>query len=235
MSETKKIPLDKIEIETESNCGDKEKENDYRKKVREMAKHPNVKNIKPAKKLVISFDPAPQVQREIIDLIERYPQNFPNRKNLIQQIERTDDIYKLRNIETQVNKQIQQVMGYTTRKAKINDDTLHLLVASTEEQKKKGLEVLSNELDEDCGMLFEFGTTKHVAFHMGEVKFPIDIVFLVQKVDGPTVVENVAENVQPEDTNVFSANAHYVLELKAGSCKKYNIQKNKTLNLRFEE
>jgi len=228
MTDKKIENKDKKEIATESGCD--KPDNSYRKKVKDIAKHPNIKKIKSEKKLIISYSPVEEEKAQLIDFINKHNYEIKNWKDLVKKVQRLDDISTVRDYWDAIKRNTQHLTGYKRVSAKINNHDVNLIIAATTEQKKIGLQIFANELNEDCGMLFDFDALKHVAFHMGEVKFPIDIVFLMQKVDGPTVVEDTVENVQPGDKNVFSANARYVLELKAGSCKKYNIVKNKVLN-----
>lgn len=231
MTDEKKENKDNNEITTESGC--EKPDNSYRKKVKDMAKHPNIKKIKSEKKLIISYSPVEEEKEQLIDFITKHNYEIKNWKDLVKKVQRLDDVSAVRDYWDAIKRNTQHLTGYKRASAKINNYDVNLIIAATSEQKKMGLQIFANDLNEDCGMLFEFDATKHVAFHMGEVKFPIDIVFLLQKQDQPTVVEDVAENIQPGDKNVFSANANYVIELKAGSCKKYNIMKNKVLNFRL--
>jgi len=77
-------------------------------------------------------------------------------------------------------------------------------------------------------MLFPFTPKDHVTFHMGKVKFPIDILFLLDEFDGMKVAK-IIHNAQPGALEVWSyGKTAYVLEVPGGSCKEHNIKINDT-------
>ena len=94
-----------------------------------------------------------------------------------------------------------------------------------------GLEIVSS-LDKDEGMLFPFEPADHVTFHMGKVKFPIDIVFLTDYFDELKVAK-IIHNAQPGALESWShGKTAYVLEVPGGSCKEHNININDAYEIR---
>lgn len=84
---------------------------------------------------------------------------------------------------------------------------------------------LSNResLCSNCGMLFVFPDEEVREFVMRDMKFPLDIVFMLNN-----KIINIAENLPPEGANpanVYTSAtiANSVLELPAGFCQKNNI------------
>jgi uncharacterized membrane protein (UPF0127 family) len=107
-------------------------------------------------------------------------------------------------------------------RAACNDGEFFLHVASTQEDKVRGLEVFSN-IEKNEGMLFPFEKAQHVSFHMGSVKFPIDIIFLMNTPIGLKVAK-VVHNIQPGSTEKWSCNdVVAVVELTGRTCKSHNI------------
>jgi len=114
--------------------------------------------------------------------------------------------------------------------AEINGVSFDLLVARTSEQKAKGLEVVSS-LQENEGMYFPFEKSQHVTFHMGGVRFPIDILFL----DDLLRITKVVKDAKPGTKDTWSAVASTVIELPGGSCDKYNISVGDTVSIAKED
>lgn len=94
---------------------------------------------------------------------------------------------------------------------------LYCDVAITPQQQASGLQAY-NYLPEDRGLWFPFTTKKSATFHMGDVKFPIDILFL----DNSQVVKIIA-NVQPRQMGSWSAICTDVIEVNAGWCDQNKI------------
>ena len=97
-------------------------------------------------------------------------------------------------------------------------------VADTDAQKSAGLEV-AMEIEDNEGMLFPFESPDHVTFHMGSVKFPLDIIFLLEDAEGLRI-NKIIHDVQPGDEQHYSDhNVAAVLELKGGTCKRCGIRR----------
>jgi uncharacterized membrane protein (UPF0127 family) len=96
-------------------------------------------------------------------------------------------------------------------------------VAETPLQKAAGLEVFDS-LGAAEGLFFPFEEEGSVTFHMGSVKFPIDIVFLMEAPHGMEVGKIVA-NAQPGDVDWWSyPKTIAVLEVVGGKCKEKGIR-----------
>lgn len=118
-----------------------------------------------------------------------------------------------------------------TSKVVINSATFNVEVAKTEKEKIKGLSG-RNSLAQDKGMLFVFDKPAYYSFWMREMKFPLDIVFILDN-----KVVRVFENVPAaakDDANPpqFGSGvmSDKVLEINAGLAKKYKIRAGDTVS-----
>lgn len=95
---------------------------------------------------------------------------------------------------------------------KVNGQEYDIFIAKTEEQKKQGLQNFK-ELPSDEGMLFVINESNPVEtfFHMHNVPFPLDLVFM----DDEFKVIDVKKG-NPEDDKIEGI-ASYVLEINADS------------------
>lgn len=95
---------------------------------------------------------------------------------------------------------------------KIGNQEYDVFLAKSEDQKRQGLQNFS-ELPKGEGMLFYINETEpeETLFHMHNVPFPIDMIFL----DDEFKVLDV-KNAKPEEDNIRGI-ASYVLEVNAGS------------------
>lgn len=109
------------------------------------------------------------------------------------------------------------------KKVKFDNDTVFTVdIADTPAQKAAGLEVF-DALSERAGLLFPFPNPDHVTFHMGAVKFPIDILFF-NKDDLGFRVAKVIHNASPGDLDLWSCpDTICVLEIPGGSCERFGI------------
>lgn len=97
-------------------------------------------------------------------------------------------------------------------------------IANDDIQKTAGLEVFDT-IQEKEGMLFPFDSAQHVTFYMGKVKFPIDILFLLDNGLGDLSVKKVVANVQPGSNKQWScSDTTHVLELVGGTSKKLGVE-----------
>lgn len=94
----------------------------------------------------------------------------------------------------------------------INGQEYDVFIAKSEEQKRQGLQNFKS-LPEDQGMLFVINESDPIEtfFHMHNVPFPLDLVFM----DDDFKVLDVKKG-NPEDDNIKGV-ASYVLEVNAGS------------------
>ena len=85
-------------------------------------------------------------------------------------------------------------------------------IADSTEKKIDGLQVYSR-LKKECGLLFPYKRPSDAMFHMGNVSYPIDIIF----VDSDHTVKKISKNIQPGSLEVFScSNVLNVLEISGG-------------------
>lgn len=123
----------------------------------------------------------------------------------------------------------QMMYGYSgNKRTKIvfdNGETFVAHIAETPMQKAAGLEVFSS-LGTKAGLFFPFGAEDTVTFHMGKVKFPIDILFLLQDDEHNKMrVGKIVANVQPGDPSHWSYNKTFaVLEVAGNACQEYGIE-----------
>lgn len=94
----------------------------------------------------------------------------------------------------------------------INGEEYDIYIAKSEKQKAKGLQGFSS-LPKDEGMLFVINESNPIEtfFHMHNVPFPLDLIFM----DDEFKVLDVKRG-EPED-NEIKGTASYVLEVNAGS------------------
>lgn len=97
-------------------------------------------------------------------------------------------------------------------KIKINNKEYEVKEATSDEEKAKGLQGVS-ELPEDEGMLFYFDPPEDVQFWMKDVEIPLDIVFI----DDNQEVIKVQEGIPNDKTMIEAPEVAYVLEVNAGS------------------
>jgi uncharacterized membrane protein (UPF0127 family) len=108
-------------------------------------------------------------------------------------------------------------------------------IADTPVKLAKGLEVIS-ALPKNAGMLFPFDPPDHVTFHMGNVEYPIDIIFLLEG-DNAMQVGKIVPNAQPGSVEYWSyPKTAAVLEIAGGLCAEHGIKVGSlcTLRDRFE-
>lgn len=116
--------------------------------------------------------------------------------------------------------------AFTTSKqvlfVKNNLDNLSMVkcaVADTFSKQVIGLQHHSS-LRADAGMVFPYPIPSFLAFHMGTVKFPIDIVFA----DKDNKIIKICRNCQPGSTEIYScANASKVIEVVGSFCAFHDI------------
>ncbi len=90
-------------------------------------------------------------------------------------------------------------------------------VAVTPRQQASGLQTY-DKLAENRGLWFPFNNRRKASFHMGDVKFPIDIIFIDYD-----KISRIASNVQPRQMGAWAAVCTDVIEVNGGFCKKHNI------------
>jgi uncharacterized membrane protein (UPF0127 family) len=100
----------------------------------------------------------------------------------------------------------------------IGNNILICDVAATPRQQASGLQAYS-KLADHCGLWFPFSNRKTASFHMGQVKFPIDIVFV-----DDNRITHIASNVQPRQCGSWSSVCTDVIETAGGWCAEYDVR-----------
>lgn len=93
-------------------------------------------------------------------------------------------------------------------------------IAATGDERAKGL-MFVQQMDADTGMLFDFISSRDVAFWMRNTFIPLDMIFI----DQFGVVKTIHENAIPHDATSIPSNVpvQFVLELNAGQVKKIGL------------
>lgn len=115
--------------------------------------------------------------------------------------------------------------------ATINDQTINLLIADTQDKREVGLSERES-LEENQGMLFTFDRPGFYGFWMRDMRFPIDIIFLNgEKV--VTIYENVPPPSEGQELAIYKPEAlsDSVLELNANKAKELGLKKGDTISL----
>lgn len=114
-----------------------------------------------------------------------------------------------------------------TKTVQVNQKVFTVDVVTSQKDQEKGLSGRNN-LASDHGMLFVFNPPTRVSFWMKDMHFPLDLIFIT---NGKIV--NIFQNVpfpkpNTPDTSlpVYTPDSaiDHVLEINAGSAKKYNIK-----------
>ncbi len=105
----------------------------------------------------------------------------------------------------------------------IHDENKYLFqveIANTTNTRRRGL-MERRHLDEDAGMLFDYGKPKQVHMWMKNTFIPLDMVFI----DSSGKVVGVKANTTPHSTEVIPSPGPVlaVLELKAGTTSRLSI------------
>lgn len=100
-------------------------------------------------------------------------------------------------------------------------------VAKTIGDKIAGLQAY-DAISKNSGLLFEYKRPEDVIYHMGSVKYPIDIIFI----DNNHNIKKIYKNIQPGDLAIFGCSGvKNVLEIYGGLCDKLNIQTGSSIRL----
>lgn len=117
------------------------------------------------------------------------------------------------------------IMSKQTKQVVVNNKSFNVKIADNEKERQIGLSK-TTKIVENQGMLFIFDNADYHSFWMKDMKFPIDIIFIKgDKV--VTVIENAKPGVKEEDLEIYQPEeaSDKVLEVSAGTAKKYNIKK----------
>lgn len=115
--------------------------------------------------------------------------------------------------------------GY--KKISINNTPFFVEIADTDEKRTQGLSGRDN-MPENRGMLFVFGTNNTYSFWMKDMRIPLDFIWI----DENTVVD-ITENIPPPDSDQKDSRlplispgspVNKVLEVNAGFVAQHNIK-----------
>jgi len=101
-------------------------------------------------------------------------------------------------------------------------------IASTIQDKVAGLQPYDNLL-EGAGLIFPYKNPEDVIYHMGTVRFPIDIIFI----DSSDRVKKIYKNIQPGTLGTFGcANVKNVLEICGGLSDRLGIRNGNKISIK---
>ncbi len=115
-------------------------------------------------------------------------------------------------------------IGFRQVNVIVNGAVLVADIAATYEQMTRGLSV-KDSLDENEAMLFVFDEEAEHTFHMKNMKFPIDIIWI----DADKTVVHIEHNLPPCSSGLFCptykpiGDSLYVLETVGGFAQKHDI------------
>jgi len=200
----------------------------YKKTVENIVKSPNVNKLASkvsSKVRVRAQSSANREKQDLSDYLRAHETSMPFKtwQDLSKRLEKAQTTDQIRSLWQELKQKEEFIAsaGYKITVAKAANKEFDLFCAATNDQKAKGLEVLDT-LSATEGMLFPFETTNNVTFHMGKVKFPIDVVFLLDDGFGLKVAK-IIHNAQPGDDDFWSCKASSVIELSGGTCKSLGI------------
>jgi uncharacterized membrane protein (UPF0127 family) len=221
----------------------------YKNKIKKITKNPSMSNIKTIKsnkeksELVRMGEMIDKLAGAFLEewgqtesAVRRFKEEYPKIINWKVVADALAKAWNSGSIEDlhKVWDYIKKIPSFAKKQAELNSFFNHTIsfkncsfrtsVADTLEKKSAGLEVLE-DMGELHGMFFPFEDSQHVTFHMGKVKFPIDILFLLE--DSPLTlrVAKITHNATPGTHDIWSCHdVRAVLEICGGLCKKYNIK-----------
>ena len=100
-------------------------------------------------------------------------------------------------------------------------------LATTEEEHARGL-MFRKQMDENKGMLFMFSYEDWRSFWMRNTLIPLDIIYVNAKREVVSICKNA--KTLDETSLPSEAPAMYVIEINAGLCDKYGIDKGTVVN-----
>ncbi len=105
---------------------------------------------------------------------------------------------------------------------KLPEAVLDIEIAHTKEKLEMGLSNRTS-IGEKEGMFFVFDVMGQYAFWMKDMRFPLDIVWISDEGRVVYLAENVEPKTYPKKIFKNEAYAKYVLEMKAGTARKYGL------------
>ncbi len=123
---------------------------------------------------------------------------------------------------------IQKRLRYSTTTAMLNGRPIRLLVADTMLKRAIGL-MYRNSIAPGTGMLFKFSASGSHGIWMRNMRFPIDVIWINKH-----RVVSVSPNLRNNDSMIHypKAPADTIIELAAGSAKKYKIKEGKKIDFK---
>lgn len=118
-----------------------------------------------------------------------------------------------------------------TSSVSINGKTFYVFIASSDDQKTKGLSIYDS-LPLDKGMIFPFSKSDYYPFWMKDMSFPIDIIY-IQNTKIVDIFENVPAPSNNQQLLIYKPDkkANFVLEVNAGLSKKFNLKKGDSVRI----
>lgn len=116
------------------------------------------------------------------------------------------------------------VSSKKTPTAKIGNQTLNLYIAKSDKDKQVGLSKYK-KIENNRGMIFQFGRADYYPFWMKDMKFPIDIIFIKDE-EIVTIFKNVNPVSDNKNLRVYNSDkpADTVIEVNAGLSEKYKLK-----------
>ena len=113
----------------------------------------------------------------------------------------------------------------------INNQKFNVEIAKTDAERAKGL-MNRSSLDANAGMLFVFPSSDIQPFWMKNTLIPLDIIYINNnKIVEMTTLNSPIDNNIPQYTPKNKAN--YILELPAGTAKKYNFKIDDQVEIKY--
>ena len=168
----------------------------------------------PISKIKFHFGQHPEIEQDLLEFAES--NNIPKTGNVVQDL---INIIQARLANKGYEKFAEGGQFETSDtwiEVQIGKKTYNLLVASTEEQKEKGLMGVV-EMDSNEGMLFDYSDDPQpeISFWMKDTEIPLDIIFVNQ--DGVVISVKHGEPLSEEYITEDSEFVSCVIELNANS------------------
>lgn len=141
------------------------------------------------------------------DLAQQQSVNMQN-----QMMQQTQQLQQQQQMQRQMQASRWVLPERSNIKIALSNTELECDVAATPRQQASGLQAYK-ELPIDRGLWFPFTARRTATFHMGDVKFPIDIIFI-----DDTKISKIVANVRPQQMGSWSAICTDVLEVNGGWC-----------------
>jgi uncharacterized membrane protein (UPF0127 family) len=104
---------------------------------------------------------------------------------------------------------------------------MYLKPLISEREQAKGFQFCKTPPSVNKGLLFQYECEKPMSFHMKNVCFDLDIIFLDKN---KCVVDFFTMKANSDQTYSPKCNAQYAIELPKGALKEFQIRKDKRLH-----